>query len=137
MRIATFAAGLYLKNKIEPGIYIGVTKNLGSKEKIWSFKDLSPLHQECSPTNPQTFLCQGTNGLLNASIFRYVSDLDYTILVAPRIKWTIAPVTFSLEIEYTKASYVAIGGVISDFGTVNCSSPVDVVRFLLEGSFNF
>ncbi|MDR3550339.1 MAG: hypothetical protein P4L31_02930 [Candidatus Babeliales bacterium] len=138
MRIATFASEIYLKNKIEPGIYIGVTKNLGSKDQIWDFQDLSPLHQKCSATNPESLLlCLADNGEINASIFKYVSDLDYTILIAPRIKWTIAPVMFSAEIEYTKASYVNSGAVLTKFGTVTCSKPVDVIRFVLEGSFNF
>lgn len=138
MRLATFAAGIYLKNKIEPGIFFGFTKNLGSKEKIWPFHDLSPIHQACdAPTNPNGsagILCLGPQGRMNASLFKYVSDLDYTIVISPRIKWTIAPVTFSAEVEYTRAAY----GLMSTYGAVTgCSVPVDVIRFILEGSFNF
>jgi len=133
LRIATFAAGFYLKNKIEPGIYIGFTKNLGSKDKIWSFKDLSPLHQE--PTFEFSQINEGLSPeeRLDLSLFRYVSDLDYTVVIAPRIKWTVAPVNFSAEIEYTKCAY----GVINNFGKVVSSTPIDVIRFIFEANFNF
>ncbi|MDR3550340.1 MAG: hypothetical protein P4L31_02935 [Candidatus Babeliales bacterium] len=127
LRIATFAAGLYLKNKFEPGIFIGVTKNLGSKDKIWPFADLSTssLHQVA--------LFGGSTLGADFSTFRYVSDLDYTIVVAPRIKWTTAPVSFNLEVEYTRASF----GNNTRFATIDCSAPVECLRFIFEANYNF
>jgi len=136
LRIATLALDVCIKSKFEPGLYVGITKDIGSSEQVWKFQDTSPSHIPCTNEDiatGNTVNCLTTQDRLSISIFRYFQDLDYTVVIAPRLKWNLPPVTFSAEIEYTKAGY----GQITDYGRVTCVEPIECTRFLVEAYFNF
>jgi hypothetical protein len=136
LRLTTFCADFFIKNKFEPGLFIGFTKNLGSSDPLWDFRNTSPVDQPCTPAqiaSGDTAECLPTQDRRDAVIFAYVDTIDYTMTIAPRIKWVAPPITFGLELEYTKIGY----GNTTKWGAVDCANPVENLRIIFEGYFNF
>ncbi|MCX5921765.1 MAG: hypothetical protein NTX86_00330 [Candidatus Dependentiae bacterium] len=129
-RLVSLSADFSTNQKLSPGVYIGFVKNLGFKNKLWPYVDDITVHD---PTNPKASV--SIKSLREIVIFKYASDIDYTVTVSPRIKWLVAPMTFSAEVECTQTSF---GNVFTnEYGAVNHGQPINSIRFILSAYFNF
>ena len=90
---------------IEPGIYAGVLKNLGTT------KNIIP-----SYTSPG-----GTTSL----VYGFAPNTDTAFRVSPRVRYHIEPVVLAAEVEYTRAAW----GTLDNQGKVIHTDPTSVVRF--------
>lgn len=93
-------SGVQYFNSIEPGIYVGFTKNIGS----------------------HTTLAQNSMG--NFIVYGRAPTLDHVALIAPRIYWRRNNFKLGAEVVYSHASY----GTINDHGTIDNPVPVADVR---------
>lgn len=107
-------ADLEYKAPLEPGIFIGYTKNIGS---------------------PKTLITQVTSdGIIEPTIYiPNASALDFVFRVAPRIRWFNGPFVVGAELDYSRAAF----GSINNFGTIYDKRPVNNVRFLFATYYYF
>lgn len=103
-----------LRKTIEPGIFFGITKNIGSSEQVIQ-----------SITNNST-------GKTERTLYGFVPDIDKIVRVAPRVYWHIESLSFGAEFEYTRAWY----GTPNNHGKVINTQPVGNFRLQL-GSFYY
>jgi len=75
-----------VNSSIEPGCFIGFTKNIGSQ------KTVVPAIKKHNEIENLTY---GFN----------TQAVDYVFRIQPRIRWFFNPVVFGLELDYTQASY--------------------------------
>lgn len=98
-----------LKKQLEPGIFIGWSKNLGtSKPIIQSIGDTSLLY---------------TRG----------SNIDTLIRISPRARWYLNPCVIACELEYTRATY----GTITDYARPCNTYAVGNIRFMAAVYYTF
>jgi len=97
IRNLSYIADFCLKRKVEPGIFIGFTKNIGSDKQLFdmSTTGLDPLNNV--PLLFGKYEVYGLDDNLNG--------IDSVFGVSPRVKWHIAPVTFAAELRYLRAVY--------------------------------
>lgn len=93
----------------EPGIFIGVAKNLGAGKVI-----LTQLENEIS-------------------VFGIGTNIDTVFRISPRIRWYINSFIVGLEYEYTRAAY----GILNNQGQVTNGIPVANNRFYLATYYLF
>ena len=103
-----------LRKKVEPGIFVGIAKNIGANKCIIQ-KTID------STTNQEEDLVYGIG-----------NNIDKVVRVAPRVYWHISSLTFGAEFEYTRAWY----GTIGPKGRVVNTTPVGNFRLQL-GSFYY
>jgi len=103
-----------LRKKVEPGIFVGITKNIGATKPIIQ-----------TTTNCST-------GQEENLIYGIGNNIDKVVRVAPRVYWHISSLTLGAEFEYTRAWY----GTIGQKGRVINASPVGNFRLQL-GSFYY
>lgn len=96
--------------RFSPGLFVGVSKNLGALKKITTFD---------AHGDPIVY---GRN-----------PNINYVVRVSPRLVWTIGQFQVGLECEYTGASY----GKLDSHGKVRQGSYVDVLRVLLDMFYYF
>lgn len=70
---------------LHPGLFVGYTKNIGSKDVLFRDAEGNPI------------------------IFARAPNLKYEARIAPRIRWDINSLTIGAEIEYDRAAYGTIG----------------------------
>lgn len=102
--------------KVEPGLFLGFTKNIGATRSIIT-----------NYTNPQTGLPVRTvysNGF---------QDLGYVFRISPRVKWINRPFVFGAELELTTAGW----GKITTSGKVNEVKNVNNVRAIFATYYMF
>lgn len=105
---------LEYNSPIEPGIFIGYTKNIGSLRTII----------------PQTV----SNNIVEPTIYAAnATNIDYVFRVAPRIRWHNGPFVVGGEIDYMRAAF----GKINNYGQIFDAKPVDNFRFLLATYYYF
>ena len=106
--ISWWAEFIYTKKSWEPGIFVGICKNLGAPKSI-------------HPELPDTIYSLGP-------------DIDIIMRISPRIRWSCTE-TFvvGVEAEYTSAAY----GTTQKNGTVTDTDPVGNIRFLAALYYNF
>jgi hypothetical protein len=96
------------KERYEPGLFMGITKNVGA---------LATIHPEL----PDTIFALGPN-------------IDRVMRISPRMRYFFTDAfTIGLEAEYTSAAY----GTIERNGTVACTHTVGNMRLLLALYYNF
>lgn len=108
-RTASVWADLSYKKNIEPGLFVGWTKNLGTKKAI------------IKTYNNENLL------------YSRNSNINTVIRVSPRLRCYVKPCTIACEIEYTRATY----GTINNHAQAINTYPVSNIR--LNGSvyYNF
>ena len=93
------------KNR-EIGVFVGYTKNLGSRHKLvnkYTTKELfGQLLERKDSGNPY--------------VFGEATNMDHAFRIQPRIRWFHGPITIGIELEYDRAAY----------GTTNNCGRVDV-----------
>lgn len=99
---------------VEPGLFIGVDKNLGA---------------------PKTIIQNITdaNGIKENTIYSFGADIDILFRISPRLRYVIKKFTIGLELEYTRASF----GTITSDGTVTNAKPTSNTRLLLALYYDF
>ena len=107
-------ADLEYNNPIEPGIFIGYTKNIGA---------------------PKTIITQiPFDDMIEPTIYAFNSaNLDFVFRVAPRVRWYKGPFVVGAELDYTRAAF----GKINNWGQIYDKKPVNNVRFLFATYYYF
>jgi hypothetical protein len=104
------------KGEVEPGLFMGVSKNIGASHKIIP-----------STIDPKT----GTQErLIYADGFE---NIDFVYRISPRIRWFLKPFIFGAELEITGARY----GSITQTARVVDAKLVNNVRTLLAAYYVF
>ncbi len=98
---------------LEPGLFCGVLKNLGTTKNII----------------PSITV----DGVTTSLVYDFAANVDTVLRVSPRLRYNIDPVVIGTEIEYTRAAW----GTLTNQGTVVNTSPKNVVRFELGIYFYF
>ncbi len=113
--VAAYWMDININKQIEPGLFIGVSKNLGAqRDIIQCIKD------------PAT-------GEEQSTIYSFGEDIDLTFRVAPRIRFHVLPVDFATEIEYSWASF----GCLDNRAKVQNTDPVANTRLLFTAYYYF
>ena len=112
---------LTISKKVEPGIFIGYTKNLGARTEI-----IPTGTDQAGNTIPFVF----SLGRVREEVDQ---GIDHVIRVSPRVRWHLEPVVFGAELEYTRAAF----GTINNKGKIDNPVPVNNVRFLLAAYYFF
>jgi hypothetical protein len=98
-----------IKKQIEPGIFVGWTKNLGTKEVI-------------IPTYNSENLLYTRN-----------SNIDTVIRIAPRVRCYVKPCIIAFETEYTRATY----GIVNNHARPYNTHPELNIRLLGSVYYTF
>lgn len=102
--------------EVEPGLFIGAVKNLGSLKSI-----LPNCLDEC---------CD----VIDRRIFGFGTDIDTVFRISPRMRWRMSKeLTIAAELEYTRAAY----GTITSSGKVINTTPVGNIRGLCAAYYLF
>ncbi len=99
--------------KVEPGIYAGVIKNLGTSK----------------PIIPSITVDDTTTSL----VYDFAANTDTVWRISPRLRYNIEPIVIGAEVEYTGT----IWGDITPQGTIINRKPAHVVRFEFGFYFYF
>jgi hypothetical protein len=102
-------------SKWEGGLFAGVSKNLGSSDKLADVIDV-----------PGAFKRQDL-------VFGLGTDIDWMFRISPRFGWYKDPVRLGVEFEYTRAAF----GDIQADATVSNTTSVGNFRLLLVGFYYF
>ncbi|MEX0848942.1 MAG: hypothetical protein WD055_01840 [Candidatus Dependentiae bacterium] len=114
INVMTYWIDFNLDKKISPGLFGGLTKNLGTSTPIIP-----------SITN--------TKGETESLVYARGPDIKYMAKVNPRIRLHFRPIVFGAEIEWTRAGY----GTVKPSGQIENVVPVSNVRFILASYFFF
>jgi len=91
--------GVKCNEHVEPGVYVGYTKNIGSRTALWR---------------------DSNNDVL---VYGRAPNLDHVATICPRLYWRVNKFKLGVEVVYSQASY----GTINDHGTID--NPVGVGDF--------
>jgi hypothetical protein len=106
---------LNINKAIEPGIFIGIIKNLGSRQ------DIIPCIKDPS------------SGIEIPTIYSQGPDINTVFKCFPRIRFHISPVDFAFEFEITRATY----GCINNQGKVKRTDPTTLLRAMFASYYYF
>jgi len=101
--------------KIEPGIFIGFTKNLGASKTI------------------EPNITDDTDNVTEKRVFGIGTDVGSVFRISPRLRWYIKKITAAAELEYTRTTY----GTLNNKGKVINTDSVGNVRFLFAVFYYF
>jgi hypothetical protein len=104
-----------INKKIEPGLFIGIVKNLGAR------KNIIPC------------ICDPETGIETSTIYTTDNNLSSVFKCYPRIRFHILPFDFAFEFEYTRAAY----GCIDPKGKVKNTDPVHLMRAMFASYYYF
>lgn len=106
---------IYRYKKAECGIFIGYTKNIGSRDVL--------------VTNPD-----GTADLrFIEALYEGAAQTDNVIKIQPRLRYYLDPIEFGVELEFCRAKY----GTVNKFGRVDNAAPVSDARILFAIFYKF
>lgn len=111
----TYWIDINLTQKIEPGLFIGIAKNLGAR------KEITPCIK-----NPAT-------GLEENTVYGQGTNINTIFKVCPRIRFHVLPVDFAGELEIIRTSY----GCLNENAQVKNRDPVTGIRLLLTTYYYF
>lgn len=114
INVMTYWIDFNLDKKVSPGLFAGLTKNLGTSTPIIP-----------SITNAR--------GETESLIYARGPDIKYMAKLVPRIRFHFRPVVFGAELEWTRAGY----GTFTTCGDFENVVPVSNVRFILASYFFF
>lgn len=133
---------IYYKGKIEPGLVIGFTKNVGARRKnLYSFNEPPffvgnnqfVIFGRGSPPLDSQGDAAVTNIISAASSTN--NTIDYIVGVIPRIKWQVNPVTVAFEMYFSRAMY---GTLDASGRSDSCPRiPANSMRFTLAFFYFF
>ncbi len=115
---ASYWIDININRQIEPGLFIGILKNLGARRNIIP----------CI-TDLQT-------GVEEKTIYGLDVDseqIDTLFRIAPRCRFHILPIDFATEVEYTRATF----GCLDRRGRVKNADPIANTRLLFSASYYF
>ncbi len=104
--------------KVEPGLFIGIGKNLGAHRNII----------QCI-FNPET----GQEEKTIYGLFDDGDQIDTIVRASPRIRFHILPMEIAAEVEYTRAGY----GCINNRGRIENVDPVANTRLIFTAYYYF
>ena len=114
--VSVWADMAYTKHKkIEPGLFIGYLKNIGSSSTVI----------------PDATDNQGN--ITDRRIFGFGTDIDNVFRIQPRIRWRIKNIIVGAEYEYTRTSF----GSIDSKGTIENAKPVVNNRLLIAVFYKY
>ncbi len=119
-----------LDKKISPGLFGGITKNLGTGE---------PIILPASGQIPGTLeTLSGTLGasepsISESTVFALGPEIKYMAKVSPRIRFHFKPVILGAELEWTRTGF----GTLKRSGKIEDVESVSNVRLLLASYFFF
>jgi hypothetical protein len=116
--IVSYWMDININRQIEPGLFIGVSKNLGAHSNIIQCLIDPATHEE------------------ERTIYNFsdiASQCDTIFRVSPRIRFHILPVDFATEIEYTRSAF----GCINNKARIENADPVSNTRLLFTAYFYF
>lgn len=102
-----------IDKKISPGLFGGLTKNLGTG----------------SPIIPS--VTNGLTGVTESLVYALGPNIKYIARIVPRVRFNIKPLVFGAELEWTRAGY----GTIQPSGHITNVKPVSNVRLILASYF--
>lgn len=111
----TYWMDINIKRKTEPGLFIGIVKNLGARKDII----------QCV-TNPITNIEEST-------IYGLGLNMDTLFRIAPRVRYHALPADFCAELEFIRAGY----GCINNKAQIKNKNPVTSVRLLFTTYYYF
>jgi len=139
LRNLSFIADFSLKREVEPGLFIGYTKNIGSKVKL---ADVSGLETHEFISDPliagkyRVYGLQDLNDDLTGDPVG-IRSVDSVFGFGPRLKWHKQPVTFAAELRYLRAVYPC-SLTLNDCGRATCPrDAVNMVRFIASTYYWF
>jgi hypothetical protein len=103
--------------KVQPGIFIGIAKNLGTHDPL---------------INVAQFKQFGFENFEDAT-FGFEQNVAFIFRISPRIKLNVKNFSFGIETEYTHASF----GTITQNGKPVCPNPEGNLRFLFATYYSF
>lgn len=113
--VVAYWMDINMNKKIEPGIFMGVSKNLGARrDVIQCIKDPATLEE-------------------TSTIYSFGEDIDVLFRVSPRVRFHVLPIDFATEIEYTWASF----GCLDNRAQVKNTCPVSNTRLLFTAYYYF
>lgn len=115
LNTASYWIDINVNRRIEPGLFMGILKNLGARHSVIP----------CIP-DLQT-------GDEESTIYTIGEGIDTLFKIAPRVRVHILPVDFAAEIAYTRATY----GCINSFGKVKNTCPVANTRLIFAAYYYF
>lgn len=126
IRTFAFVTDIFLKYPVEPGLHIGYTRNLGARHNLFQdpTKDVD---------DDDRFIIYGRGNPGNIPSSNMFNKINSVLVVAPRLKWHLKPITFAAELEYTRVKY----GTLDCDGSVKDSCPISVVRFTVAAYYYF
>jgi hypothetical protein len=92
-------ASIKCNEYVEPGVYVGYTKNIGSHTPLW----------------------RDSNG--QVVVYARTPNLDHVATICPRLYWRVNKFKLGIEVVYSQASY----GTINNNGTID--NPIGVGDF--------
>jgi hypothetical protein len=107
-----------ITRKIEPGLFIGITKNLGAQQ----------------PIIPCIF--DPITGVEESTVYAFLDNsenISTVFRIAPRVRVHVLPADFAFELEYTRASW----GCMGSSGKVHNANPVGNLRAIFTTYYYF
>lgn len=116
IREITFWIDTAIKIKnLEPGLFIGASKNLGSSKSI------------------KLNVTDNAGMILERRVFGIGPDINTAFRIAPRLRWYVKKIVPAAELEYTRASY----GTLTTKGKIIDTTPVGNLRFTFAVYYYF
>lgn len=111
----TYWIDINIDKKTEPGVFMGIAKNLGARKPII----------QCI-TDPKT-------GAQETTVYSPEPDVDSVFKCYPRIRFHTLPIEFALELQYSRATY----GCLDEQARVKRLDPTHHLRMLFVSYFFF
>lgn len=113
--VACWSEFVWRYKKAEFGMFLGFTKNIGSRHELITNVD-------------------GTADLRFINVlYEGAAQTDTIIKIQPRLKYYLDPIEFGVELELCRATY----GTVNKFGRVDNPRPVSDARILFATFYNF
>jgi hypothetical protein len=113
----------FLKRILSPGIFFGITKNLGSSKTLLA---------NTTQTGNNQYTIFGMGGG-SGGLPQSYNAVDYSLEVAPRVIWDATPLVLVGEFRYIRTSF----GNLNFCGQVHQSTPVSDIRAMLSLYYYF
>lgn len=107
-----------VNRKIEPGLFIGIGKNLGARRNI-----IQCIFDPATGEDEKTIY----------GLFDDGDQIDTVFRVSPRVRFHVLPIDFAAEVEYTRAGY----GCINNRGRIENVDPVANTRLIFTAYYYF
>ena len=107
-----------IDRKIEPGLFVGIGKNLGARRNI-----IQCIFDPATGEEEKTIY----------GLFDDGDQIDTIFRVSPRVRFHLLPIDFAAEVQYTRAAY----GCINNRGRIENVDPVANTRLIFTAYYYF